>query len=355
MRPSSTFWNNKTVLITGHTGFKGFWLSSWLHRLGAKLVGLSNGVPTEPSAYRLARASKLFQQEFFIDVGDLASTKDAIIQSNPDILLHLAAQPLVLESYENPLETLQTNVMGTAHVLESCRYLKNLRSVIVVTSDKCYENIEHIWGYRESDPMGGHDPYSCSKGSAELVTAAYRRSYFTQLGVGVATVRAGNVIGGGDWAKNRIIPDFVRAASDNSILQIRRPSSVRPWQHVLDPLNGYICLAEKLYDNPEEFSSAWNFGPDDSNFVTVRELLTSIVRSWPEGLAPKIDYLNSDVRRHEAGLLSLDCSKARRILKWSPTLTYDDAVKLTCAWYVDFLNVRDVAKLTDLQIANFSK
>jgi CDP-glucose 4,6-dehydratase len=323
------FFRKKTVLVTGHTGFKGAWLSEWLLRLGANVVGYALRPDQTPSLYTLLDLAGRMQS-VLADVRDQGALERVLADARPEIVLHLAAQPLVRRSYREPVATFATNVMGTAHVLEAARKTDSVRSVVIVTSDKCYENVGASRGYRESDPMGGHDPYSASKGAAEIVTAAYRRSFFSGPGrPGVASARAGNVIGGGDWSEDRLVPDLVRGIGRGEPVVIRNPASIRPWQHVLEPLAGYLMLARALHEEPAKFSDAFNFGPAEADLpvgVLARRFVEALGRGTlappPQGDQP-----------HEAGLLLLDSTKARDVLGWAPKLGIEDTVELTVDWY----------------------
>ena len=325
------FWHEKLVFVTGHTGFKGGWLTAWLVEMGSQVVGYAQKPDTDPSFFGLCGLG----ERMYSVIGDVREKEDvrrAMQDHQPEIVFHLAAQSLVRRSYREPVDTIATNVMGTVHLLEAVRRTPSVRAAVIVTSDKCYENRDQIQGYREDEPMGGHDPYSSSKGCAELVTAAYRRSFLERADrpVGVATVRAGNVIGGGDWAEDRLVPDAIRALQHGKPLVIRNPGAVRPWQHVLEPLAGYLMLAERLYHESGKWAGAWNFGPPDEDAVPVAALAERIVRLWGEGAwqaAPEQDAL------HEAHDLKLDCSKARQLLGWRPRFTLDEAVGMTVAWY----------------------
>ncbi len=325
------FWSGKKVFLTGHTGFKGGWLATWLLDMGSRVYGYALKPDTDPSYFTLCGLEDRMHSVVG-DIREVDALKHAIDKAAPEIVMHLAAQPLVRRSYKKPVETFATNVMGTVHLLEVVRHASSVRAVVVVTSDKCYENKEWIWGYRENEPMGGHDPYSASKGCAELIAAAYRRSFFEDADrqVEVATVRAGNVIGGGDWAEDRLVPDVVRALQRGEPLIVRNPGAVRPWQHVLEPLTGYLMLAERLYKGGEKWSGAWNFGPRNEDAVTVASLADKIIRLWGEGIwqaAPEQEA------PHEAHYLKLDCSKARQMLGWRPCLTMEEAMGMTLAWY----------------------
>ncbi len=338
---NTTFFSNiyqgKRVLVTGHTGFKGSWLSFWLTKLGAQVFGYSNEIPSEPNHYE---ALSLGIKQVKADICDRQSFHSALIEFNPEIVFHLAAQAIVRTSYDTPYETFMTNVSGTAAILDAIRSCNFVKACVIVTSDKCYENQEWIWGYRESDRLGGKDPYSSSKACAELVVAAYRDSFFPLQQFGdahntlLATARAGNVIGGGDWAKDRLIPDLIRAYRDHTSVRIRNPKAVRPWQHVLDPLSGYLLLGAKLLEGKREFSQAWNFGPSHSTSVQVKDVVEACQRKLP-GLNVKYEHLSDDP--HESNLLKLDCSKAEHSLKWKASWDSATAIENTVRWYQGFL------------------
>lgn len=327
------FWRKKRVLITGHTGFKGAWLSIWLMKLGAEVFGYALKPPTSPSLFDLCGLDK----ELVSGIGDVRDAKglsDAVRKHQPEIVFHLAAQPLVLESYRRPVETYETNIMGTAHLLEAVRQCESVSAVVVVTTDKCYENREWHWGYRENDPLGGHDPYSVSKACAELITDSYRRSFFSSRAAGahgaaIASARAGNVIGGGDWAENRLIPDCVRALSAGETISIRNPGAVRPWQHVLEPLGGYLLLAQKLCEEGARFAEAWNFGPDDSGAKPVEWMVRNLCALWGKDAAYRICSVD---QAHEANYLKLDCSKAKARLNWRPRWDLKRALRQIVMW-----------------------
>lgn len=349
-----SFWQNKRVLVTGHTGFKGAWISYWLHLMGATVKGIALPPPTKPNLFEALNLSEFIQSDL-LDIRDFSALDRSISEFQPEVLLHLAAQPLVRYSYREPLETYAVNVMGTAHVLESCRKVPSLKSIVIITTDKCYENKEWVWGYRETDPMGGYDPYSSSKGCAELVTAAYRRSFYAHTPeVGLASTRAGNVIGGGDWAEDRLVPDLIRAFSRGEVVHVRHPRSTRPWQHVLEPLGGYLLLAEKLYSDPQRFSSGYNFGPLDHDCVDVETLVRQLSAAWGEEASFNIDGGNHP---HEAQFLKLDISKARQELGWAPRWGLNRNLTEVARWYRHFYDqnssVESMRSLTKEQIANF--
>ena len=348
MTINEQFWKDKRVFLTGHTGFKGSWLSLWLQLMGAKVKGYSLSPPTSPSLFDVASVAEEMVSEIG-DIRDLVTLKLSIERFNPDILIHMAAQPLVRYSYREPVETYATNVMGTVHVLESAKSCPNIRAIINVTTDKCYENQEWLWGYRENEPMGGHDPYSSSKGCAELISAAYRRSFFHNGETGLATVRAGNVIGGGDWAEDRLIPDILRAIEKNEPVIIRNPKSTRPWQHVLEPLSGYLSLAEKLYLQPKEFSEGWNFGPNDIDAKPVDWILNQITKLWPGAVWKP----NCSKTPHETRYLKLDISKAREQLGWSPTWSLQQTLNSIINWHQCWLSGEDMKKHCQKEILDF--
>jgi CDP-glucose 4,6-dehydratase len=347
------FWHNKKVLITGHTGFKGSWLSLWLQSLGAHVIGYALPPPTEPSLYLLADVRK-GMESVQGDVLDLQRLECVVRECRPEVVFHLAAQSLVRSSYADPVGTYATNVLGTAHILQSARSVSSVRSLIVVTTDKCYENRGGLEAYRETDRLGGDDPYSSSKAAAELVTAAFRKSFFkapkSTTGAGVASARAGNVIGGGDWAANRLIPDVMRAALEGRELIIRSPDAVRPWQHVLDPLCGYLTLAEKLYQDPERFSEGWNFGPDESETWSVSAVLQLVSELWGPGISWHFD---DGPQPHEAEYLKLNCTKARTQLGWEPKWALKTALEATLAWYKAQQSRQDVRSVAQQQIRSY--
>ena len=343
------FWLGKKVLITGHTGFKGSWLSLLLQRLGAEICGFSLGIVSQPSLFIEAAVSSSARSHYG-DMCDFDSVLTVMQQEKPEIVFHLAAQPLVLRSYRDPVKTFNTNVMGTVHVLEAAKNTDSVRAVVIVTSDKCYENREQIWGYREEDRMGGFDPYSCSKGCAELVVASYQKSFFSKGPCFTASGRAGNVIGGGDWAEDRLIPDFIRAFMQKEKLQIRSPLAVRPWQHVLEPLMGYVLLAEHLFFGESQFTGGWNFGPPDSHVWTVERIANETCRWWGEDVAWQRKEKPSP---NETQLLCLDSTKARRRLLWTSLLSMEETLHMTLDWYRQWYRGSDARKLTLEQIEGY--
>jgi CDP-glucose 4,6-dehydratase len=328
------FWSGRRVLVTGHTGFKGSWLMLWLHSLGAEAHGLALDPPTNPSLYEAASVAELLASDQRVDVRDAVAVQAAVSRVAPEIVIHMAAQPLVRTSYTVPIETYATNVMGTAHVLNSLREVDSVRVVVSVTTDKVYENFERHDGYSEDERLGGYDPYSSSKAAAELVIAALRRSFLADRGIAVASARAGNVIGGGDWAADRLVPDALKAFSQGRTLEIRSPDGVRPWQHALEPLSGYLLLAERLSEGGEKYAEAWNFGPREADAVPVRAVIEKIAQLWGDGASWVSDEGENP---HEAGLLRLDASKAHERLGWQPRWNVDDALAATVRWQRAFL------------------
>jgi CDP-glucose 4,6-dehydratase len=347
-----SFWRGRSVLVTGHTGFKGAWLSLWLQVLGARASGFANGVPTSVSLYELARVREGMTAELTGDVRDYAAVRDAMATANPEVVFHLAAQPFVRRSFREPRETYETNVMGTVNVLDAVREVGGARAVVVVTSDKCYDNRESGRPFVEDDPMGGYDPYSSSKGCAELVVDAYQRSYFSgPAGPRLASGRAGNVIGGGDWGEDRLIPDIMRAALSGSRIAVRNPEAVRPWQHVLNPVWGYLRLAEALFDD-DAFGGGWNFGPAATDVRSVRWIIERLTELWPEPLEWDLD---ARPHPHEAGFLALDSTKARERLSWMPIWGIEAALSRIVEWYDELRGGGDMRTLTLAQIENFTK
>jgi CDP-glucose 4,6-dehydratase len=326
-------YKNRKVLITGHTGFKGSWLSLILNKLGARVYGYALQPPTTPSLFKEAHIDKLITS-YIGDIRDYNKLNRVLQEVQPEIIIHMAAQALVLESYKNPRETYEVNVMGTVNLFNIVRSIKSVKAVVNVTTDKCYENQEWHWGYRENEPMGGYDPYSNSKGCSELVTSAFRNSYFNLAnykdhGVAMASARAGNVIGGGDWASNRLIPDFIRAISKGEQLKIRSPFAIRPWQHVLEPLSGYLTLGAKLFTEGIKYSGAWNFGPEDNDAKNVEWITKTICNLWGEGASFSID---TNPQPHEANYLKLDCSKAKVNLDWFPKWDITTTINSIVSW-----------------------
>jgi CDP-glucose 4,6-dehydratase len=355
MTPPAQFWTGKRVFLTGHTGFKGSWLSLWLEHMGAELTGYALDPPTEPSLFHKADVAAGMHSVIgdIRDAGRLASSMQA---AQPEIVFHFAAQPLVRHSYSDPVGTYQTNVLGTIHVLEAVRQTPSVRAVVVITTDKCYENKEWIWPYREIDPLGGYDPYSSSKACAEIVTASWRDSFFNpakypEHRVALASARAGNVIGGGDWASDRLIADIVRAFSSGKTLEIRNPKATRPWQHVLEPLRGYLTLAEKLYNDGTKYASAWNFGPQYTDAQPVEWIVRYLSANWGSETRWKID---EHEHVHEAQMLKLDWSKAHAQLGWQPVLTLPEALDCTLAWYQQEAAGASARELCLAQIADYS-
>jgi CDP-glucose 4,6-dehydratase len=352
-----SFWRGRRVLVTGHTGFKGGWLSLWLELLGAEVTGYALAPTASPNLYEAANVTRGLKESVIADIRDLDRLGDVIRQAHPEIVIHMAAQPLVRASYADPIETYSVNVLGTATLLEAIRRAGGVRAVVSVTSDKCYENREWVWGYRESDPMGGFDPYSSSKGCAELVTSAMRNSFFnpeswSEHRVAVASARAGNVIGGGDWAEDRLVPDLVRAFQAGLAAAVRRPDAIRPWQHVLEPLSGYLVLAERLVDDGPDLAGAWNFGPDESDARDVGWLADHVSKLWGEGARCEGDRR---AHFHEATFLKLDCSKARSRLGWRPRWHLERALEETVRWYRAFYRGADIRALSIGQIEAYSR
>ncbi|NNA16429.1 CDP-glucose 4,6-dehydratase [Pseudomonas lundensis] len=336
------FWKGKKVFLTGHTGFKGSWLSLWLQAMGAQVKGYALAPPTTPALYDQANVAVGMISQIG-DIRDLQSVTDSMTVFNPDIVIHMAAQPLVRLSYKQPVETYATNVMGSIHVLEAARKCSNLRAIVNVTTDKCYENREWEWGYREDEPMGGHDPYSNSKGCVELLTSAYRKSFFgSEQHVALGSARAGNVIGGGDWAEDRLIPDILTAFESKRPVVIRNPQATRPWQHVLEPLSGYLVLAEHLWEHGHAFAEGWNFGPKDEDARPVDWILNRMVDAWGEGASWQLDQ---NPQPHEARHLKLDISKARGRLHWSPTWSLESTLANIVNWHRAWLRGEDVQAL----------
>lgn len=352
----SDIYKGRKVLVTGHTGFKGSWLCLLLSNLGADVYGYALEPPTEPSLFKEANIAEFVNSEIG-DIRDLNHLQSFLQKVEPEIVIHMAAQPLVRDSYNIPVETYMINVMGTVHLLEACRNTPSVRVIVNVTTDKCYENREWHWGYRENEAMGGYDPYSNSKGCSELVTSSYRSSFFNPANYGkhkvaVATARAGNVIGGGDWANDRLIPDFIKAISKGETLKIRSPYAIRPWQHVLEPLHGYLTLAAKLYTDGANYAQAWNFGPDDNDAQNVEWITKNICELWGEGAKYEID---TNPQPHEANYLKLDCSKAKAELNWQPNWDIRKTLASIVEWNKAFLNAENIREVSYSQIAEFYK
>jgi len=348
------FWKGKRVFVTGHTGFKGSWLSVWLQMLGADVVGYALAPHTEPSMFKAANIGE-GMASIEADVRDAERLNDVIASYQPEIIIHMAAQALVRKSYTDPVATYTTNIIGTMNVLEAVRRTPSVRVVVLITSDKCYENLEWVWGYRENDRMGGHDPYSSSKGCTELLIAAYRDSYFNTKnyadhGVAVASTRAGNVIGGGDWSEDRLVPDTIRAIQRGEPVLIRRPGAIRPWQFVLEPLRGYLELAEKLWESGTEYTGAWNFGPNIEEIKPVSWLVERLATLWGGGASWEID---SGQHPHEDHFLKLDCTKSKSLLHWYPRLSIETLMDWIVEWYQSAEGKADLRNLTEEQITRY--
>jgi CDP-glucose 4,6-dehydratase len=346
------FWRGKRVFLTGHTGFKGSWLSLWLQSMGAELHGLALTPPTTPNLFEVANVASDMASTIG-DIRDYETVRATMAAFKPDIVIHMAAQPLVRLSYSEPVATYATNVMGTVHVLEAARHAGSVRAIVNVTTDKCYENKEWAWGYREDEPMGGYDPYSNSKGCSELVASAYRRSFFQAKGIALASARAGNVIGGGDWALDRLVPDILQAFEKNQPVVIRNPNATRPWQHVLEPLSGYLALAERLYaENGQQFAEGWNFGPHDDDARPVQWIVEHLVNSWGNGASWQLD---GGEHPHEANYLKLDISKAKARLGWTPSWHLGMALEKITTWHHAWLAGKNMQQLCQQQIAEYTQ
>jgi CDP-glucose 4,6-dehydratase len=344
------FWRGKRVFLTGHTGFKGSWLSLWLFSLGAEVRGYALSPPTSPSLFNEAKIDSIIDSQI-ADIRDQDTLHESMVGFNPDILIHMAAQPLVRYSYDAPIETYEVNVIGTAKVLEVARSCPNLKAIVNITTDKCYENDGRAEGYKENDPMGGYDPYSSSKGCAELVTSSYRRSFLQDQGIGLASVRAGNVIGGGDWADDRLIPDILRSFEKNKPVVIRNPKATRPWQHVLEPLSGYLVLAQNLYKDQQKYAEGWNFGPNEKDVQPVDWILDKMISKWPNS-SWKLD---NNSNPHEAGFLKLDISKAKSKLDWSPVWELSQALEKIISWHQAWLNKEDMQAACLIEIEEYTR
>lgn len=349
--PNPGFWSQRRVFVTGHTGFKGGWLTLWLQQMGAEVHGYALPPPTEPNLFSVANVERGVASSTIADIRDRERFVEAMQSAQAEIVFHLAAQPLVRSSYAEPIATFDTNVMGTVNMLEAARQTPSVRGVVNVTSDKCYENREWVWPYRENEAMGGHDPYSSSKACSEIVTAAYRRSFLAAAGVGVASARAGNVIGGGDWAADRLLPDFFRALDAGKTLVIRSPDAVRPWQHVLEPLSGYLILAERLIADPEFFAEGWNFGPADSDARPVAWIVEQLTASRPDASW----QIDKNPQVHEANYLRLDSSKAAARLGWQPRWGLQTALGKTAEWHEAWRLDGDMHELTQAQITTYQE
>lgn len=353
---NSSFWKKKRVLITGHTGFKGSWLSLWLTSMGAEVGGYALPPATFPSLFEKLNINSLIKTSAYSDIRDLFAIKKIMAEFLPQVVIHMAAQPLVRFSYSHPVETYETNVIGTANLLEAVRSVGGVKAVISVTTDKCYENKEWLWGYRENDALGGADPYSSSKACAELVTAAYRQSFFStetyaSHGTAIASARAGNVIGGGDWSEDRLIPDLLRAKANRTSLVVRNPNALRPWQHVIEPLAGYLILAERLYEHGPKYATAWNFGPNDNDAVSVDNVLKIARRMLTD--MPDV-LMNTTTQPHESGLLKLDNSQSKNKLNWHPKWDIEQALSRTLSWNDSFDQGQDMIQITLAQIKEYS-
>lgn len=351
----NSFYKGKRVLVTGHTGFKGSWLSIWLHELGAEVVGVGLDPYSDKDNFVLSGIGSKIKADIRADIRDGEKLKQIFAEFQPEIVFHLAAQPLVRLSYEIPVETYEANVMGTIHVMEAIRATDSVKVGVMITTDKCYENKEQIWGYREDEPMGGYDPYSSSKGAAEIAINSWRRSFFNPLDYGkkhhvsLASVRAGNVIGGGDWALDRIIPDCIRAIENNKIIEIRSSKAIRPWQHVLEPLGGYMLLASKMWKEPTKYCEGWNFGPRTESIANVWDVATKLIDNYGKGELKDVSAPNA---LHEAKLLMLDINKARFKLGWDPRMSIDQCMEMVAEWYKRYQN-EDVYQLCVEQINKY--
>ena len=352
----AAFWKGKKVFITGHTGFKGSWLCLWLHSMGANVTGYAFDPPTEPSLFKLCRIDELVDS-VVADIRDGERLNEEMADASPEIVIHMAAQPLVRDSYKNPVETYAINVMGTINLFEAVRVCKSVKAVINVTTDKCYENREWVWAYGENEPLGGYDPYSSSKACSELVTSAYRNSFFnpsdyTNHGIAIASARAGNVIGGGDWAVDRLMPDCVKALLNGEKIIIRNPNAVRPWQHVLEPLSGYLLLSQKLFEEGAHFAQGWNFGPNGDDAKPVKWLVERICSKWEGNVSYEVD---NRAHPHETHYLRLDCSKAKAELGWHPKWNLKKAIDSIIDWTQDYRDNKDLREVCIKQIKEYSR
>ncbi|MDA1100161.1 MAG: CDP-glucose 4,6-dehydratase [Proteobacteria bacterium] len=354
--PSPDFWRGKRVFLTGHTGFKGCWLSLWLTTLGARVCGYSLAPSSDPCMFEVLGLAQSCESKIG-DIRDKENLQEELSEFEPEIVFHLAAQPLVRQSYITPLETFSTNVMGTANLLDACRDLTALRAIVCVTTDKVYENREWLWAYRETEALGGHDPYSASKACAEFVASAYRNSFFSNDSqISVATARAGNIVGGGDWADDRLLPDCIRAITSAQELEIRHPGAIRPWQHALEPLCGYLLLAENLFSGNKDYATAFNFGPSNERLISVKSIVEMVADCWDGALSFRLH--EADAARHEANILALDSTKSRQLLNWQPKLSAMKAVQMSIDWYKAFYDSGSKTLMIDLtenQIADYSR
>jgi len=350
---NSQFWKGKKVFLTGHTGFKGSWISLWLQKLGVNLIGFSESIPTEPSLFKLTNVQE-GMLSLFGDIRNYENLEKILQEHKPDIIIHMAAQSLVRKSYENPIETFTTNILGTANIFEAVRKIGNPCVVLNVTSDKCYENTGKNSGYTESDPIGGYDPYSSSKGCSELITSSYRNSFFNSKEninkILIASARAGNVIGGGDWSDDRLIPDIIKGILKKEKIKIRNPNSIRPWQFVLEPLHGYLLLIEKLFKNSTRFDQSWNFGPNEKESKSVLFLIKKLTQEWDKEI--QVEYESSNI--HEENVLILNSDKARSNLKWEPKMNLELSIKWIVEWYKKYEKGEDMRKVTEQQIEKYS-
>lgn len=344
-----SFWHGKRVLLTGHTGFKGSWLSLWLQAMGSELRGISLAPPTTPALFNVGEIAKGMDHQI-ADIRDFDKVNKLVAEFRPEIVIHMAAQPLVRLSYQQPIETYATNVMGTVHILEAARHAGSVKAIVNITTDKCYENKEWLWGYREDEPMGGHDPYSNSKGCAELVSSAYRKSFLNHAEIAMATARAGNVIGGGDWALDRLVPDVLRALEQNQAALIRNPHATRPWQHVLEPLSGYLLLAEHLYNEGLAFAEGWNFGPHEDDAKPVQWIVNKLCEAWANGAKWE---LQPGEHPHEANYLKLDISKAKQKLHWYPRWPLQTALHHITNWHQAWLAGENMRNYCLQQISQY--
>ncbi len=344
-----SFWQGKSVFLTGHTGFKGGWLAIWLNKMGASVHGYALNPPTKTNLFNEAKVGDQLTTSTIADLRDGKTLQTAMQAANPDIVIHMAAQPLVRASYKDPVETYTTNVIGTVNLFEAVRNTPSVKAVVNITTDKCYENREWLWPYRENEPMGGHDPYSSSKACAELVTSSYRRSFFEDVGVQLASVRAGNVIGGGDWGDDRLIPDFLRAIDAKQTLVIRSPKAIRPWQHVLEPLSGYITLAENLYTKGSQFAEGWNFGPDDTDSRSVEWIVNHLCQQ----ISGANWQLDKNPQPHEANTLKLDSTKAKTLLNWTPRWNLATALDKTIEWHTAWKQDSNMTEVCLQQIESY--